>query len=433
MWRAGRAEHSPWFVASVLAGCYAIAFLDRALVSVAGASIKHDLSLSDTQFGLLSGTAFVFLYALCGLPLGWLADRTDRRRMIALAILVWTAMTAVCGLSETFPSFFAARVGVGFAEAALLPAGMSLLSSTVPRPQMGRSVAIFLMGAAFGNAAALLGGGALLICFEHAGPISLPILGVLSPWKLLFLVTCPLWLAAAALMATIREPCRLTIATTEGSVLRRAVGHIGAYRAAYGFLTAATCCTLMLSQAQAAWLPLFYVRQFGLQPGHSAILVGLMFLTSVPTGQFAGGMLTDHLQARGIAAAPHVAIALCTSLSLPPAILFCTTHDLGVSEAAYVLFSFLVSASTPNGLLGLQLLTPERYQGIASAMLISIVSLVGVGIGPAAVGFLTDHFFREEHGLGAALLSVIATAGLAAPLVAILGRRSFACAVAARR
>jgi MFS family permease len=409
----------------MLAGCYVIAFLDRALVSVAGAPIKRDLGLSDSQFGLLSGTAFVVLYATAGLPLGWLADRIDRHRMIALAILIWSAMTAICGLAGTFPIFFAARIGVGCAEAALIPAGMSLLASTVPRAWMARSVALFLMGSAVGNALALLGGGYLLTRLE---PVTLPVLGMLAPWQLLFLIACPPGLVAAVLMATVREPRRVD----PGSAVGDALGHIAAHRVAYGLLIAASSCTVLLSQAPAAWMPLFYVRQFGLEPGPSAMRVGLMYVTSVPAGQLVGGMLTDRLGARGIAAAPFVAIALCALLSLPPAILFCTTRDLGLSQAAYVLFSFLVSAATPNGLIGLQLLTPERHQGITSALLLGVVSLIALGIGPAAVGVLSDHPFLGEPALPVALLTVIATAGLAAPLVTILGRRSFASAVAAR-
>jgi MFS family permease len=429
MIRSSRTDLYPWAVAALMGCCYAVAFVDRALVNVASTPIKHDMALSDSQFGLLSGTAFGLLFVFCGVPLGWLADRTDRRAMIALAILFWTAMTVVCGLAGSFPVFFAARIGVGFGEACLVPAGMSLLGSIVAPGKMARSVALFLMGSAIGNVTALLGGGYLLTRLSRAGPIGLPLLGVLAPWQILFLVTCPAGILVAGLVMLIREPRRDGPVPAGLAPLRAAAAHIGAHRRAYGFLTAATCCTVALSQAQAAWMPLFYVRRFGLEPGASAVLVGWMFLVSVPTGQIVGGMLTDRLHARQVPGAPNLVIALCATLALPPAILFCTADRLWISEAAYIVFNFLVAAATPNGLAGLQLLTPRRHQGIASALLVSIASVIGIGIGPAAIGLLTDHVFHDEQALGLSLLAVILAAGLAAPVLALGGRRSFAHAV----
>jgi len=420
----GHVRLSPWFVAGMLGCCYAVAFIDRALVNVAAAPIKQDIGLSDTQFGLVSGTAFVVPYVLCGIPFGWLADRTDRRAIIALAIMVWTVMTAACGLAASSRGFFAARIGVGLGEAALVPAGMSLLGSSVPASRMARSIAIFLMGSAIGNAVALLAGGYLL---TKMVPTTLPGLGTLAPWQALFLAVCPAGVVAAGLVLALREPVRAHDAN--GSDMRAAIRHIGAHRSAYGFLVGATCCTVMLSQGQAAWLPLFYMRHFGLQAGPSAMLVGIMYVLSVPTGQFAGGVLTDGLRARGVRWAPNAAIALCGTLAIPPAVIFCITDRLWVSEAGYVVFSFLVSATTPNGLLGVQLLTPRLYQGFTSALLVSIVSLVGVGIGPAAVGLLNDRLFHDEQALGLSLLIVIVTAGLLGPMLAMMGRQSFSGSV----
>src|SRR5580693_6148662 len=111
------------YVLGLLFCSYIVAFIDRGLVSVAAAPIKHDLHLSDAQLGLLNGTAFVALYCVCGIPLGWLADRIDRRAVIALGLLIWSAMTAACAITGSFGAFFLARVGVGLGEACLVPAG----------------------------------------------------------------------------------------------------------------------------------------------------------------------------------------------------------------------------------------------------------------------------------------------------------------------
>ena len=121
------------YVLGLLFCSYIVAFIDRGLVSVAAAPIKHDLHLSDAQLGLLNGTAFVALYCVCGIPLGWLVDRSDRRVIIAIGLFFWSAMTAACAVADSLGGFCLARAGVGLGEACLIPAGISLLASVTPQ------------------------------------------------------------------------------------------------------------------------------------------------------------------------------------------------------------------------------------------------------------------------------------------------------------
>src|SRR5271156_6346385 len=395
-------------ILSLLFCSYVAAFIDRGLVSVAAAPIKHDLGLSNTQFGLLNGTAFVALYCVCGIPLGWLADRTDRRAVIALGLLIWSAMTAACAMTGSFGAFFLARVGVGLGEACLVPAAISLLGSVTPRRQMARAVAIFLMGAAVGNVFALLAGGRIL---ERIGPTTIPVFGQVAPWRVLFLLAAVPGFALAALVMVIREPARAASFVRPWSALKTASALLHDNRRAFVPLTIATACIVTLSQTQAAWVPLFYTRAFGLAPGEAAQTVGLMFLLSAPVGQWLGGLFIDHLRVSGVAAAPHFLQAGCSILCIPPAVLFCTAKQLGVSEAGYTVFNLLVFAATPAGMTGWQLLTPERSQGLIVALLIAVVTLIGVGVGPVVVGVLTDGPFLA-HDIGNSLLCVIVCAGI---------------------
>jgi MFS family permease len=409
----------------MLSCAYAVAFLDRSLLAAAGAPIKHDLNLTDTQFGVLSGTAFAVLYCLCGIPLGWLADRVDRRRMIAVGLLFWSCMTACCGLAGSFTGFLLARIGLGLAEASLIPAGMSLLASQMPMATMGRATAIFLIGAAVGNAAAHFAGGFFLILLAGHATISLPLLGALEPWRLLFIVACLPGLLTAGLFLTIREPFRVTRPISPLRQLHHALTHLYRRRAAYGYLTAATACSVTLTQAQAAWLPLYYVRSFGLSPGASALSVGLMFILSAPTGQWAGGLLSDKLQKQGAIAAPSTVLALCAVSSIIPTVIFCNARSLYLSEAAYLLFNFIVSAATPSGLTGWQMLTPERDKGMVIAILVSVVTLIGVGLGPPMVGILTEFVFHDDRQLGLAMLTLFTVAAIAGATFAWTGRSKY--------
>ncbi|UZE49838.1 MFS transporter [Rhodopseudomonas sp. P2A-2r] len=406
-----------------------MAFIDRALIGVAGAPIKHDFGLSDTQFGLMHGMAFVALYCLCGIPMGWIADCVDRRLMIAAALLFWSVMTAICGLAGSFSQFFMARIGVGLGEAVLVPAGMSLLSSVVSRHRMARSVAIFLMGAALGSSIALLGGGFLLNHFSAANPLQ----GQYEPWQLLFLIACVPGLVLAVVFALIREPPRIRSeadpARFSSSVVD-ALSHLGQFKKAYGFLTAATACSVLLAQAQAAWVPLLYVRKFGLSAGDSAIWLGIMFVISAPIGQWVGGLLIDWLYARKVPAPSNVVLASCAIAAILPAYVFCSSDQLWTSRAAYVLFNFLVFAATPAGLTGWQQLTPKRMAGLTIAILVSVVTLVGVDIGPALVGWLIDRVFQSEAAIGYALFLVIAVTAVLCCAFSISGRKAYSEALA---
>jgi len=397
-------------------------------MGVAGSPIKHDLGLSDSQFGALHGMAFVGLYCLFGIPLGWLADRADRRRIIAGGLVFWTVMTAGCGLAKSFAAFFVARIGVGLGEACLLPAGMSLLGSSVPEARMARAVAIFLMGATAGNAFALLAGGQLLSRLDSLGPMALPITGSIAPWRILFLLACLPGLIVAGLFLAFREPPRRTAPGLSRGQSGAAIAHLRANLRAYTLLTAATACSVTLAQAQAAWIPQLYGRHFGLSPGTSATTVGFLFLLSAPAGQWLGGQLIDHLRAKSVAAAPNVILACCGLLCLPAATIFCLSNRLWLSELTYGVFNFLVFAATPAGLTGWQCLTPERYAGLVTALLVSIVTLIGVGLGPVLVGLVTDYIFHDEGALGKSLLTVISIAGMGSCVFALAGKRAFVLA-----
>ena len=392
----------PW----LLAVTYALAFVDRALVAAAGGPIKAELGLSDAQFGLLGGTAFALLFCLSGIPLGWLADRVRRRALIAAGILLWSAMTALCGLAHGFASFAVARIGVGLGEACLIPAGISLIAGAVPPDRRARAVALFLMGATAGNALALLGGGYLLTQ------------GV--SWRALFLGAAALGVPLAAAMLAGKEPVR----PASGASAAAALAHLLRHRRAYALLTAATACTIGLSQSQAMWCPQLFARRFGLTPGQAAMLSGALFAVSAPLGQWLGGTAIDRLRARDAAGPPHLLLAACCAAALPAAALFCGGGTLFVAVPAYFLLNTFAFGATPAGLSGWQALTPPANQGMTVALLTSAATLGGVGLGPPAVGWLADGW-----SLAPALLCVIAATGLAGLILGLAGRASFAAAV----
>jgi MFS family permease len=412
-----------WLAAAILGCCYTVAFIDRALVGVVAIPIKHDLSLSDFQFGLLSGTAFALLYSICGIPLGYIADRISRRGVIFAGVLFWSVMTLLSGVSQNFAGLAFARIGVGLGEACLLPAGMSLLSQITPRKDLGKVVAIFLIGATLGNVIALLGGGYGMALLETP-TFSLPFGVASQPWRILFVLASIPGLLLAWLVLLIRDPRRPT--SFSPSSLANSLQHLRAYWREYAPLTIATACNIILAQATAAWLPSFFVRHFGYSPSSAAILVGGMFLLTAPTGQWMGGIAIDYFLARGSRAPSLLLLSICCGLASILSIVFCTTSRLEISIAAYVLFNFLVSAATPAGLAGWQIIAPPDSRGFVTAFLVSVVTLVGIGFGTPAIGLLSDNVFSGS--LGPSMAIVLAFSGIVASAVASSGLKAASAA-----
>jgi MFS family permease len=407
-------------IVGLLSAAYVVAFIDRGLLATVAAPLHRDLHLTDTQFGLLSGPAFVLVFCLCGIPLGWLADRTSRRAVIAAGIVAWSVMTALSALATSFGGFFVARLGIGLGEASLVPAALSLIRSAVPAKKLAKAIAVFLMGATVGNVIALVGGGQIL---AHLGPLlrAGSALSSIAPWRALFLLAAMPGLVLAVFLLRLPVPKRVASAASPGAALRDATRLLGRHRGAFAWLTASTTCLLALSQTPAAWLPLWYVRRYGLETAASATLVGLLFALSAPTGQWLGGVAIDRLRARGFAAAPLLVQAGCALACLPFAWGLCSAGSLAASAASYALFNVLVFAATPAGMTGWQSLTPERAQGLVIALLMAVVTMAGIGVGQGAVGVLSDR----GGSLGGSLLAILAVAALVGASCAVLGLSPF--------
>lgn len=197
-----------WSALAVLMLAYTVSFVDRTILSLLIPPIQRDLGISDTQVSLLAGFAFAIFYTLMGIPLGRIADRYNRRNLIAVGITVWCLMTAACGLARTYWELFLARVGVGIGEAALSPAAYSMISDLFPRDQLGRAIAIYSIGLPIGSGVALLIGALVVGMVANVPPITLPLVGTLYAWQLTFLLVGLPGLIVALLVLALREPQR---------------------------------------------------------------------------------------------------------------------------------------------------------------------------------------------------------------------------------
>ena len=194
------------YVLAVLVLVYVFNFLDRQILSILAERIRADLGVSDAELGFLYGTAFAVFYALFGIPLGRLADVWDRRKLIALGLAVWSAMTALSGLARSFPELALARIGVGIGEASAAPAAFSLLSDWFPRERRATVLAIYSSGIYLGAGLGLVIGGLVVDRWDAAFPTAAPF--GLRGWQAAFLLVGLPGLLLALWVRTLREPAR---------------------------------------------------------------------------------------------------------------------------------------------------------------------------------------------------------------------------------
>lgn len=199
------APSNAWYTVAVLMVIYVFNFMDRTILNLLVAPIKKDLQISDTQMSYLMGFSFALFYTLFGFPIGRLADRANRKSLIGAGLFLWTMMTAGCGLARQYWQFLLLRVGVGVGEAALGPSAYSIITDCFPKEKLGRALSLYSYGIFLGAGIAVLVGGTVAQWAATQGPIDLPVVGIVFPWQVVFLIV---GFAGLPPLLTIREPLR---------------------------------------------------------------------------------------------------------------------------------------------------------------------------------------------------------------------------------
>jgi MFS family permease len=204
-----------WYALSVLVVVYILNFIDRQILSILAVDIKRDLALTDDELGFLGGAAFAVFYALFGVPLGRLADRWHRVRLLTIGLVLWSAMTAVSGLARNYMTLSLARMGVGVGEATASPTAYSLISDYFPARQRGTALAIYSSGLYLGGGVSLFIGAKISQVWDSAYPGGG--IGGLVGWQAAFMAVGLPGLLLAVWVATLREPARPNVGVAGAS------------------------------------------------------------------------------------------------------------------------------------------------------------------------------------------------------------------------
>ncbi len=409
-----------WYVVCVLVLATLLSYTDRQILSLLVDPIRHDLSISDTQVGLLIGTAFALVYGVAGLPFGWLADRLRRRDLIVTGILLWSLGTVCCGLSQDFAQFFAARLLVGIGEAVLTPASISMISDSFPPGKRGSATSVFLMGIAMGAGGSILFGG-LILRLADTGVLHGTILDGEPSWRLVLILLGVFGIVPALLVASLEEPKRqqggvpaarrLTptpAAPVESSRQPPAVDIPDAradqwLRLSPLFL--ALGITSLVDNAVLAWTPSVLVRGFGMAASQVGPLLGALLMIAGGAGMLAGGFFSNRVRLRGHRGG-RISLAVFSAALTVPITLLVLTGNINIVLVGLTLYVFLSCVGAAVGTLTLLDLAPTRRHGLVTAVSFFLNVALGAGVGPVAVGLTADHLGLANGGIAPAIFLI---------------------------
>jgi len=374
---------SAWYALGVLTLVYACQFMDRQIVAILLEPIRREFHLTDSQLGVLTGIALSVPFAVAGIPLGIVADRVNRRRLLALLLLIWSTCTAACGLATTFPMLLLARVAVGASEAGGYPAAMAMVGDSFPERRRSVAASIFQSGSSLGAVAAYLLGGLIAQAYG---------------WRAAFFLAFVPGLAISLLLLfTVRDAPRRSFGPDEEAAAKSSF--IGAFVDALTFLrgrpalihlVAAMVVSALGLSAYAAWLASFYVRTYGVSLSHVGTIVGVTGLFGA-LAHIGTSHVADRLGARN-PRWPLFFSAVCSVLVLPLGLILANQGQLAGAVAVSATIQVFAGVCIPIIYANILNLTPQARRGRVLSIVTVLANMIGYGLGPLLTGLVSDAF-----------------------------------------
>lgn len=399
----------------VLLGLYVVNNLDRQVVNILAEPIKHDLGLADWQLGLMSGLAFAVLYTLMGIPIARLAERGHRPYIIATAAAVWSTFTIASGLARNFTQLVIARIGVGIGEAGCTPPAHSLIVDYARPEKRSSMLAFYGMGAPLGGLLGMALGGVIA---DQYG------------WRIAFMVAgAPGIILAVMAATTLKEPRRLlarhAVTAAAATATFRDTLRLLATKRSLWFLAIGITIKAFVSYGNAPFVASFFLRSHAaevadvaravsdalgldLKPvGLLGIVIGLMSGISGALGFWLGGVIADFIGKGNLTRYMHFS-AIAAALTVPPALGLLTVSSIGPAMVMLALHGFFGGLHYGPTYSIAYSVVPPHMRATTSALLLFVVNLLALGLGPLAVGLLSDVFGATAGAAEGLRLSLLA-------------------------
>jgi MFS family permease len=406
---AAKPSTKRYYVLGLLTVVYALNFLDRTIFNVLIEPIKKEFALSDTTMGLLAGFGFVLFYSLLGIPIARVADRLNRRNIVAIAFAFWSAMTFLCGMASSVATLAMARIGVGIGESAGTPASQSMIADLFNKNERPRALGIFAIGTYLGVFLGYFIGGYVN---QHYG------------WRMAFYAAGLPGIALAAVMwLTISEPRRGAMAETfKPEPIGPTLGFLASQQT-FVIVLIGFCLTTYTDYATAVWIPPFLARIHHLTSAEIGTYAGTFKGLCGMAGTLAGGLVVAHISRRDDRWKLW-APAITSGLAGPVFAVCMLTPDFTTMVAALALASFLVGFHLGPIFAIAQTVARPSMRALASAIILLTATCFGQGVGPLVVGVLNDAL-KADFGANAvrySLLSAAVTTSLGALLFVLAAR-----------
>jgi len=389
-----------WYVLILMLLIYAINIADRYVVSTVLEPIRLELHLDDAGVAFLTGIPLALFYVTCGIPLSWLADRSNRRNILSISLIIWSAFTALCGLSRSYSQFLLGRIGVGIGEAGGTPPSTAIVSDCFPPDRRPMAMTVLALGAPIG---AYLG-------YNMAGAVANA-----YTWRAAFLALgVPGLIVGIVVFLTIREPVRGRLDAIVDELkpsLLETLRFLFVQKAAFHVVMGGGVCALW-GWGLMYWTPTFLQRAYGLDVGEAGAVTGYAHLV--------GGSLatvgTAWILSRPAMADPRRVVWLLAAgiaLATLPSMAAYWTHSLDVAKLMFWIFipSIYFYIGPCFGLLNN--LAPCHMRNMFIAICLLVANIFNLIVAPWFVGFLSDRFAgahaTDAESLRAALLVLAPT------------------------
>ena len=368
-----------WYVLILMLLIYAINIADRYVVSTVLEPIRLELRLDDAGVAFLTGFPLALFYVTCGIPLSWLADRSNRRNILSISLILWSGFTALCGLSKSYWQFVAGRIGVGVGEAGGTPPSTAIVSDCFPPDRRPMAMAVLALGAPIG---AYLG-------YNMAGEVA-----NIYSWRAAFLALgIPGLIIGVVVYLTIREPVRGRldgIVDEQKPSLLETIKFLWVQKAAFHVVIGGGLCALW-GWGLMYFTPTFLQRAYNLDVGQAGAITGNIHLLG---GSFATVATAWFLGRPPMADPRRVVWLLAAGIALAtiPSIIAYWTHSLLVTKAMFWIFipSIYFYIGPCFGLLNN--LSPCRMRSMFIAISLLVANILNLMVAPLIIGALSDRF-----------------------------------------
>ena len=356
---------------------YTLSMCDRMILSILFPDIKAEFGLTDTQLGLLGGISFALFYATMGLPIARLSDQYSRKRIIITSLVIFSLMTAFCGLAAGFISLLILRIGVGIGEAGVNPASHSIIADYFPPQRRAFAMAILMLGGSLGMMLGFVGGGFIAEAYN---------------WRIaLVSVGVPGLFLAVVMARSLREPARGTYETEAPPPPPPILTTAAAMWAnpAMRHLIAGSVVAGLVGYGFTQWLPTFFIRAHDLSQSQTGMLMAVLFGISGAIGALVAGKWFDRLSNRGFQYGMWM-LAIVPFFTIPLFILGLLADNLTTAILLFIIPGFAANYVIGPTIAMIQTLSPVHMRAVSSAIKMLCLNLIGMGIGPLLVGLLSD-------------------------------------------